>query len=313
MNALVAWVIAHLLGSVTLIVILGAATEYAIKRAKRAKRGTPTRAQLDAEDNAPPANGLPVLWLLGELAAAGVWCIYEGRAATDALLFKLETFTLWWGYVAEPRERVVLVVFLALVAVAAVLVWWLLHRVVWRTFFPNLVRLDAHGGAGGLAEPVGRLFAVRPFTEEAGAWVRLYYKHGFRIMPPFAFDKLDLPADAKPEPFGLGTVAVRCGRIERDMARGRRYRRAAGGDYAAAPLAATWREEQTREARARKVSIVLTGASMNPETTRRKFEREATITRMEARGLDALRKARKRSAQPVKAREAAPDAPAGGE
>lgn len=236
-------------------------------------RTIPTREKLDAPPN--PKRRFAALGILGGvLALAVTWWNANGADIAHELLHQLNTFRVYWSLATDAEKTTwKLIAFAILLAIVLAIV--LLHRIVWRAFFPDLRRFDARMHRGGTSERVGRLYRIRAFQDGDKTWYRHYYKHGNRWLPLFRFDHVDLQKPA--EHVLHGVALIRCGRLERD-ADGNRFKHIPNAaPYGAAPLTTRFREDEVQDDQYRKTSIVGPGASMNPEVMRKKWRDEAMI------------------------------------
>jgi hypothetical protein len=109
----------------------------------------------------------------------------------------------------------------------------------------------------------------------------------------------------------MGMVVLRVGRIERDLESTVRFRRRINEDhFGSQALVDVFRVGEVREDALRKVGIVLPGSAMNPETARKKFQNERTITAWD-RKMFRTRPERARRAPPPAATPATPPPTAG--
>lgn len=256
-----------------LLLVLG----YGLHRA--ATPQLPTERELESADPRRRAHvALAVAALV--LFVAVRWWSRHGPGLVREWAFHVETVRVYWTLVATPQEKAEWKLLLAGAALCALLLVVVLHRFVWRAFFPDFCRLDPNAHPRGEPERVGRLYRVRAYREplpEGGERVRHrhFYKHGGRLFPVFSFDHVDL--DEPAEPLLYGVALARCGRLERDPM-GNRFRRiAAESSFAVAPLRDTFRRNEVTEDQDRKAGIVGPGPSMNPEVMRRKWQQEPSM------------------------------------
>ncbi|MFA5862763.1 MAG: hypothetical protein WDA16_13815, partial [Candidatus Thermoplasmatota archaeon] len=177
------------------------------------RRPTPTRQALDATD--PRRRAFIALTIFGAVVTTATWWwAKNGATILGEWAFRLETLQVYWTLVATPSERKawlwIGIAILLILALALVLI----HRFVWRAFFPDLVRLDPKGHPGGRPERVGRLYRTRKFLDSDTVRYRHLYKHGNRWLPLFRFDHVDLNEPAKHLQHGV--CLITCGRLDRD-------------------------------------------------------------------------------------------------
>src|SRR5581483_4468195 len=230
--------------------------------------------------------------------------------------YNVHTFLLWYKYLATPTEQNVVLILgttlLLLLATGAFVVYY----VAFRSLFPDLYRLDPDGNPGGRPEPIGRLYKKREFHDATAAasaladevaslvakgWtkeelnealpdlrekhagpnsLRLYYHNDFRVLPPVC-DIIDVPLGTRFRYGGLGKLVALTPPWQRAPELGRRVRVLARRAVGSQPILTAWRQHDFRRDQRRKVSLVMTGASQNPDATQRKFEREATMTQFQ--------------------------------
>ena len=272
-------------------VLLGTVALVLLHRQEK-KRYTPldTRDRLDAYDQRPRG---PIT-ILGPTLAYGLPFVFAlwhwGALINDTIArwtYQLNNLSAWWATQATPEEQTVLVVLgtAALVILAAFA--FVAYYVVFRSLWPDLCRLDPDASPHGRPEALGRLYARATFTDGEKRYVRLYYHQNFRIFPPQC-DIVDVPATVPVRHGGIGKLVFFFPRLQRAPKRGRRVRELATRAYGSAPLRSSFRDEEVRRDRRRKVGIVLTGAAQNPDVTQRKYEREATITQFQHDTLRGL-------------------------
>lgn len=246
-----------------------------LKLPHRKPRPLPTRADLDKHD--PQRRVLIALGTATTLISiAAVWWGRNGSAFLAELAFRMETIYIYWTLVASPLDRKVWMLIGGVLILIAILATALLHRFVWRAFFPDFARLDPDAHEGGMPERQGRLYRIRAFLDvDEKTRYRHYYKHGGRWLPLFRFDYADL--DKPAEPFLFGLSVARCGRLVRD-ANGPRFKRMAiEGPYGSHPLEDGFRRAEVEADHARKTSIVSQGPSMNPDVMRRKAASQPSV------------------------------------
>lgn len=217
------------------------------------------------------------------------WWSIHGPPLLTKLHAAYATWDLYWNHVATPEEKGMWGMLIWCAVAAGGLALWLLHRVLWRAFFPDLVRQDPDQHRGGRPERVGRLFRVKPFRAAGGRVLRrVFYKHGSRLLPLFRFDHFDV--EEPPQVVLYGVSEVRCGRLERDPHKGRFTRAPNAARHGAAPLETEFREAEVVEDHNRKTSIVMPGSATNPEVMRQKFREERLMNPHVARkSRDAMR------------------------
>jgi hypothetical protein len=240
------------------------------------QENVPPKSELDERD--PRARARLALLILALLvAASALWWRRHGNDLMAPVWDKANLAYLYWTLLATPAEKRLWEAGLACALIALLLAGKLAHRLVWRSFFPDFVRIEPDVHRGGRPEPLGRLYSKKRFENPDGTTgVRHYYKHGNRTFPIFRFDYVDLPSAAKPILFGI--EAARCGRLERDP-EGNRFKRIAANARlgAHAPLD-SFRSREVTEDHNRKTSIVVPGATMNPEVMRRKIMNDFLVT-----------------------------------
>lgn len=241
------------------------------------QKSLPSKVQLDQDDAARARRaGRGALVILTVFLATGVgatvWWARRGPQVMLDATYRLEGFLLWWNLILTEQDRQLILLLTGCLLVSLVVLAWFSHRFFWRALFPDLVRIDPVLHAGGRAEPIGRLYRARPFLDEDGRTrYRLGYKHGFRILPLFRLDVLDV--DEAPQPRAFAQKVIHCGWIARVP--GERWRRVATNDpYGAQPVLSTFRVGEVRDDRERKVGIVLTGSPSNPQVAQKKFHSE---------------------------------------
>jgi hypothetical protein len=271
-----AFTLAPLLGPIRLI--LAAAALSAFVGSSVVKRRAKTLPiERDLETMSVAARTRVALAVLGFVTFVSIrWWSIHGAHIVESTAFWLQVWSIYWEHVATPSERNLWTFGIAAAILAAWGLGLLLHKFVWRAFFPDLTRLDPTHHRGARAELVGRLFKVVRFeTMEGATRHRLYYKHGARIFPLFRVDYVDV--HTVPEPVVHGVVVIRVGRLVRDRD-GHRFRREVAQDrYGGHPLLTDFREAELVEDHNRKTSIVMPGSATNPAVMRRKFETERLI------------------------------------
>jgi hypothetical protein len=256
----------------------------------------PAEAELDARN--PQERGRVALVVVGLLVYGAIaWWARHGPQLTRGIYEGFHIWGIYWNEVATPSERTMWYTFFLAALLALAGAFWLLHRFVWRAYFPDLVRHDADHHRGARPERIGRLYRVKPFHPMRGdnpnapntdiVRYRVLYKHGGRLLPIFRFDHFD--TDAAPKPVVFGVHKVECGRLERDPRF--TFRRVPNPQrYGSAPLVTEFREAEVMEDHNRKTSIVMPGGSMNPAVMRQKFQNERIINPHVARQKrDAVR------------------------
>lgn len=237
------------------------------------KRERPTRDELDKPPS--PNRRFVALAVLGAILGLAIaWWNTNGATIANELLHQLNTFRVYWS-LASDAEKTTWKLIALTILLALALVILLVHRSVWRAFFPDLRRLDPKSHPAGQSERVGRLYRIRAYHEGDATRYRHYYKHGNRWLPLFRFDHVDLDEPARHVLHGV--ALIRCGRLERDP-NGNRFKRIPNAaTFDAAPLDTSFRELEVSDDQYRKTSIVGPGASMNPEVMRKKWRDEAMI------------------------------------
>lgn len=319
------------------------------RRTRRAYAPLDTRERLDAYDHRArgaetilvptAAFGLPVLFALWW------WGAWINDHVADAT-YAIHGFLLWYKYLATPTEQNVVLILgttlLLLLALAAFVVYY----IAFRSLFPDLYRLDPDGSPGGRPEPIGRIYKQRAFRDPvlaqreladevaalvAKGWtkddldeampdlrakharpnrLRLYYHHDWRVLPPVC-DIIDVPLNTKFRYGGLGKRIALTPPWQRAPELGRRVRVLARRSVGSQPISTSWRQHDFRRDQRRKVSLVMTGASQNPDATQRKFEREATMTQFQDDALEGVLSAEMQAflAQQVHAEQPRPAQP----
>lgn len=303
-----------LLLGLVLFAALGTAALVLLHRAEK-KKYLPldTRERLDAYDQRPRG---PIT-VLGPTLAYGLPFLYAlwhwGAWINDSFAYwtyELDSLNAWWATQATPEEQTVLLVLggAALMVLGAFA--FVAYYVVFRTLWPDLCRLDPDASPHGRPEILGRLYARAYYMDGEKRMMRLYYHENFHIFPPQC-DVADVAADVTVRHGGIGKLVFFFPRLQRAPKRGRRVRELATRPYGSAPLRSTFRDEEVRRDRRRKVGIVLTGAAQNPDVTQRKYEREATITQFQHDTLRGLLPPEIAAAKPTPpaAAPAAPPAP----
>jgi hypothetical protein len=126
----------------------------------------PTRATLDAKDTDQRGAKTGLVAFLALAGYGTYWWATNGWTAMTGTMRALETFHLWWTLILSPTEQTLLLWLFLAAAIALCALAWMLHRLAWRAFFPDLLRLDPADHGGGKPELVGRLYKQRAWTEE---------------------------------------------------------------------------------------------------------------------------------------------------
>lgn len=242
------------------------------------QRELPTRKKLEK----PPTRNrfFLALAIAGTLlTAAARWWATNGATLAHEWINDYRAFQLYWSAASEADKAAWKLIALAFL-LGLLLIILLVHRFVWRAFFPDLVRLDAKRHPAGRPERVGRLYRTRAYRDGDHTRYRLYYKHGGRWFPLFRFDFVDLDEPAKPIMYGVSMI--RCGRLERDPTGNRFHRIPNSAPFGAHEPQTSFREREVVEDQDRKASIAMPGPGMNPEVMRRKWASEKLRTRWAA-------------------------------
>lgn len=245
-----------------------------LKILTRQPKPLPTREDLDKR-NPKRVAVIAIVSTLTTLTWSILWWARNGSALLDELAFRAESLYLYWTLVATPLDRKVWLIIGAALLATIILVLFLVHRFVWRAFFPDLKRLDPRMHRGGRPEPLGRLYRAVPFRDGERTRYRLYFKDGGRLFPLFRFDHVDL--DAPPEAGLFGETIIRCGRLERDPRASRFKNVAVDQPFPTHPLEDDFRPAEVNEDQKRKVNIVGPGPGTNPDVMRRKWQGEHSI------------------------------------
>jgi hypothetical protein len=145
---------------------------WAISSARRARRGVPTRAELERDDTKPAAKtGLLVVAVLG--AYGTLWWTQNGSALVTAWTRRLNFFLSWWTLVLKPQDRTLILAGAFVLTLGAIFVLWLVRRLYYRSLFPDLLRLDPEDHPGSRPERVGRLYYKRAFVDPDQAAERI--------------------------------------------------------------------------------------------------------------------------------------------
>ncbi|MEA3200096.1 MAG: hypothetical protein QOE90_1524 [Thermoplasmata archaeon] len=153
--------------------ILGGLAIFVLARlvlssARRARRGLPTRIELERDDAKPAAKaGLLVVALL--VAYAVLWWTQNGSALVATWTRRLNFFLAWWNLVLKPQDRTLILAGAFVLGIGAGFALWLLRRLYYRSVFPDLLRLDPEDHPGSRPERLGRLYYKRAFVDHVTA------------------------------------------------------------------------------------------------------------------------------------------------
>ena len=219
------------------------------------------------------------------LAAIGGFAnlFYRLDEATYWLYKTVLTVQIWWMRDVDAVERKMYIGFGVLgLAVLFGLIWFA-YSVYYKGRFCDIYRRDPSGRLNGAFERVGRYIFHRNYVDASGKrMTRVFFKEGFRVMPLFRFEYVDIEAKdgnfKEPVRLGLSRLAIECGRLERTTSADV-WRRVPNSEVKSArAFGNNFRDDLTYFDHARKIAIVQKGSLMNPDAARRKYATDSVVT-----------------------------------